>query len=48
LKKRASYSTRTTAVTGARFKKTFEVPGTYRFFCTVHPTQMRMTVIVKR
>lgn len=48
LKDRASYSTRTTAVTGARFKKVFERPGTYRYVCTVHPTLMKMTVTVKR
>jgi plastocyanin len=48
LKNRASYSTRTTAVTGARFEKAFERPGTYRFICTVHPTEMKMTVVVKR
>lgn len=48
LKKRASYSTRTTAVTNAVFKHAFPTPGTYRFICTIHPTQMRMTVTVKR
>jgi len=48
LKKRGSYSTRTTAVTNARFKRVFETPGTYRFICTIHPTRMRLTVAVKK
>lgn len=48
LKERASYSTRTTAVAGARFKKTFERPGTYHYICTIHPTLMKLTLTVKR
>ena len=48
LKKKASYSTRTTAVTEASFLKKFETPGTYKYICTVHPDEMRMTVTVKR
>jgi plastocyanin len=48
LKKRASYSTKTTAVTNAEFEKTFTTPGTYHFICTIHPTQMHMTVVVKK
>jgi plastocyanin len=47
LKKKGTYSTKTTAVTGARFKKTFNTPGTYKYICTIHPTQMKMTVVVK-
>jgi plastocyanin len=46
LKNRGSYSTRTSAVSEARFRKTFETPGTYRFICTIHPSLMRMTVVV--
>lgn len=48
LKGKASYSTRTTAVTDAEFEKTFTTPGTYHFICTIHPTQMRMTIVVKK
>lgn len=48
LKERSTYSTRTTAVTGAVFKKTFRRPGTYRYICTVHPTLMKLTLTVRR
>jgi plastocyanin len=48
LKGKASYSTKTTAVTDAEFEKTFTTPGTYHFICTIHPTQMHMTVVVKK
>jgi plastocyanin len=48
LKERASYSTKTTAVTDAEFEKQFLTPGTYKFICTIHPTMMHMTVVVKK
>ncbi|HET7445350.1 MAG TPA: plastocyanin/azurin family copper-binding protein [Solirubrobacterales bacterium] len=48
LAKKASYSTKTTAVTEAEFKKKFETPGTYKFICTIHPTEMKLTVTVKK
>lgn len=48
LKNKSRFSTTTTAVTGAHFQRTFEVPGTYKFICTVHPSEMRMTVTVKK
>ena len=48
LKNKSSYSTRTTAVTNAVFKKKFETAGTYQYICTIHPTQMKMTVTVKK
>jgi plastocyanin len=47
LKEKAKYSTKTTAVTDAEFEKQFTQPGTYKFICTIHPTQMHMTVVVK-
>ena len=48
LKQKAGYSTKTTAVTNAEFEKTFTTPGTYKFICTIHPTQMQMTIVVKK
>ncbi len=47
LKQKGTYSTKTTAVTGAQFKKTFNTPGTYQFICTIHPTEMHFKVVVK-
>jgi plastocyanin len=48
LKQKASYSTKTTAVTEAKFQKSFPTPGTYKFICTIHPTEMKLTVVVKK
>jgi len=48
LKNRSRFSTTTTAVTDAHFQRTFEVPGTYKFICTVHPSEMKLTVTVKK
>lgn len=48
LKNKSSYSTKTTAVTDATFKAKFETPGTYKFICTIHPTEMHLTVTVKK
>jgi plastocyanin len=48
LKNKGTYSTKTTAVTNARFQKTFETPGTYEYICTIHPTQMKMKITVKK
>ncbi|HET8815174.1 MAG TPA: plastocyanin/azurin family copper-binding protein [Solirubrobacterales bacterium] len=48
LERNSRYSTTTTAVTEARFQRVFEVPGTYRYICTVHPRKMRMTLTVNR
>jgi plastocyanin len=48
LKKKGSYSTKTTAVTEAHFQKSFTTPGTYKFICTIHPTEMKLTVTVKK
>src|ERR1700755_2451962 len=48
LKEKASYSTKTTAVTDAEFEKEFTTPGTYKYICTIHPTMMHMTITVKK
>jgi plastocyanin len=48
LKNKSRFSTTTTAVTDAHFQRTFEVPGTYMFICTVHPSEMKMTITVKK
>lgn len=48
LKQKASYSTKTTASTNAQFQKSFPTPGTYKFICTIHPTEMKLTVTVKK
>jgi len=48
LKQKGTYSTKTTAVTNAQFKKAFPTPGTYKYICTIHPTEMKLTVTVKK
>lgn len=48
LKDKGAYSTRTTAVTAARFQKKFPTTGTYKYICTIHPTEMKLTVTVKK
>jgi plastocyanin len=47
LRGKGSYSSMI-AVAGARFQKSFGTPGSYRYVCTLHPSQMKMTVTVKR
>lgn len=48
LKKKATYSTKTTAIAGAHFQKQFPTAGTYKFICTIHPSEMKLTVTVKK
>lgn len=48
LKNKGYYSSKTTAVTEAQFQRTFTTPGTYKFICTIHPTEMKLTVTVKK
>jgi plastocyanin len=45
---KATFSTRTTAVTEAHFQRKFTTPGVYKFICTIHPTEMKLTVTVKK
>lgn len=33
---------------GVKFAPKFKKPGTYKFYCAFHPTQMEMTVKVKK
>jgi plastocyanin len=33
---------------GITFKRKFTVPGTYDFYCTIHPDVMTMDVVVKK
>jgi len=48
LKQKGTYSTKTTAIANAQFKKAFPTPGTYKYICTIHPTEMKLTVTVKK
>jgi plastocyanin len=48
LKQKGSYSTKTTAIANAHFQKSFPTSGTYKYICTIHPTEMKLTVIVKK
>ena len=42
----AAIESRTTSAAGVNFVKQFEKRGTYRFICTVHPTEMKLKLIV--
>jgi plastocyanin len=37
-----------TGAIGIKFTKKMNKPGTYKFYCTIHPTVMKMTVKVKK
>lgn len=37
-----------TGAIGIKFTPTFNKPGTYNFICTIHPTTMKMKVVVKK
>jgi plastocyanin len=45
---RHSKFTSINAVSGIHFKRTFTTSGTYHFICTIHPSAMNLTVIVKK
>jgi plastocyanin len=40
--------TSATGAIGIKFERKFLKPGTYHFECTIHPTQMNMTITVKK
>jgi plastocyanin len=48
LKEKGKYSTKTTAIAGAHFQKQFPTAGTYKYICTIHPSEMKLTVTVKK
>ena len=43
-----NFQSRTTSSSSYAFTKKFTRRGTYKLFCTVHPDDMRIRVIVKR
>ncbi|CAN5459741.1 hypothetical protein BH10ACT11_BH10ACT11_02330 [soil metagenome] len=45
-KQKKSFKSATGAI-GVRFQPTFKKQGPYDFVCTIHPTQMKLTVKVK-
>jgi plastocyanin len=40
------FSSKTTKSDGVNFAKTFTRSGTYRMYCTIHPTEMRLKITV--
>jgi copper binding plastocyanin/azurin family protein len=46
--RKSRFRSQTTSNPDYHFTKRFRKPGLYRFFCTIHPTQMRMKVVVRR
>ena len=43
----AFFASTTTKRRGIHFAKRFNKRGTYRLYCSIHPTQMRMTLKVR-
>jgi plastocyanin len=41
------FKSRTTSQRGVNFAKRFTKRGTYKLICTIHPTEMRLTVKVR-
>jgi plastocyanin len=41
------FASRTTREDGVNFVKRFNKPGTYRFVCTIHPEEMKLTLTVR-
>jgi plastocyanin len=46
--RKSRFRSQTTANPDYHFTKRFRKPGTYRFICTIHPSQMQMKVVVRR
>jgi plastocyanin len=46
--KKSQWRSPGTSVTGFHWSRTFKIGGTYKFWCTLHPTQMKMTVTVRK
>jgi plastocyanin len=45
---KSKFRSQTTASSTYNFTKRFKKAGKYHFYCTIHPTEMTMTVRVKR
>jgi plastocyanin len=41
------FASKTTKRRGVQFAKTFSKRGTYHLYCSIHPTQMRLTLRVR-
>jgi plastocyanin len=46
--KKSKFRSQTTNAAGFKFTKKFKKTGKYKFYCTIHPDVMKMTVTVKR
>lgn len=46
--RKSRFRSQTTSNPDYHFTKRFRKPGTYKFICTIHPTQMKMKVEVRR
>jgi plastocyanin len=46
--RKSRFRSQTTSNPDYRFTRKFRKPGTYRFICTIHPTQMKVKVVVHR
>ena len=46
--RKSRFRSQTTSNPDYHFTKRFRKPGKYHFICTIHPTQMKMKVVVRR
>jgi plastocyanin len=42
-----AFKSRTTSADGVNFARVFNQRGTYRLICTIHPTEMRLSLTVR-